>query len=75
MPIVRRRRLVADVFCLLQIRVYPLGGIRAGEADEGPVRAAFIHRLPSKISSVAWDPFDEVSVPIFCVWEASLAMR
>ena len=26
------------------------------------MRAVFIHRLPSKISSIAWDPFDEVSL-------------
>lgn len=75
MQIVCRHRYVADVLCLLQIRVYPLASIRAGEADEGPVRAAFIHRLPSKISSVAWDPFDEVSVPILCAWGVSLAKK
>ena len=45
-----------------QIRVYPLSSVRAGEDEDGggPVCAAFIHRLPSKMSSIAWCPFDEV---------------
>ena len=42
--------------------MYPLDSVRSGEADGAPVRAAYIHRLPSKISSIAWDPFDEVSL-------------
>ena len=49
---------------LLQIRVYPLGEVKDGEEDARPVRAAFIHRVPSKISSIAWDPFNEVRIPV-----------
>ena len=46
--------------CMVQIRVYPLAGVRAAEVDGEPLRAAYIHRLPAKISSIAWNPFDEV---------------
>jgi hypothetical protein len=47
----------------MQIRVYPVAAIRMGDTDPDlePVCAAFIHRLPSKMSSIAWSPFDEVS--------------
>ena len=61
--------LTSCVVCF-QIRVYPLHGLRGGEDDAaGAVSAAFIHRLPSKMSSIAWCPFDEVctcSVPLPC---------
>lgn len=56
----------------LQIRVYPLASVRAVEVDDTPVRAAFIHRLPSKISSIAWDPFDEVRMSSLRITCASL---
>lgn len=48
--------------CIVQIRVYPLADIRMGDVESQlePVSAAFIHRLPSKMSSIAWSPFDEV---------------
>lgn len=45
---------------MVQIRVYPLAGVRGAEVDGDPLRAAYIHRLPAKISSIAWNPFDEV---------------
>ena len=45
---------------MVQIRVYPLAGVRGAEVDGEPLRAAYIHRLPAKISSIAWNPFDEV---------------
>ncbi|EIE23238.1 WD40 repeat-like protein, partial [Coccomyxa subellipsoidea C-169] len=51
--------LLASAGVAKQIRVYPLASIRNGEYDPEPVAAAFIHRLPSKMSSVAWSPFDE----------------
>ena len=31
-----------------------------GSAEQEPISAAFIHRLPSKMSSIAWCPHDEV---------------
>ena len=40
--------------------MYPLAGVRGAEVDGEPLRAAYIHRLPAKISSIAWNPFDEV---------------
>lgn len=52
-------------WCSLQIRVYPLDAIRNDDYDPEPLEAAFIHRLPSKMSSIAWSPFDEVRNPLW----------
>ncbi|BDA50225.1 probable WD repeat-containing protein RUP1 [Coccomyxa sp. Obi] len=52
--------LLASAGVAKQIRVYPLDTIRIGDDfDPEPMEAAFIHRLPSKMSSIAWSPFDE----------------
>ena len=59
--------------CMMQIRVYPLHGVRGGEDDAaGVVSAAFIHRLPSKMSSIAWCPFDEVHITTDCYITAAV---
>ena len=55
--------ILLKVWCacvLMQIRVYPLDPIRNRDFDPEPMEAAFIHRLPSKMSSIAWSPYDEV---------------
>ena len=50
-------------FCT-QVRVYAVGDL--GDdlfADEAPQQPVAVHRLPQKMSSIAWCPDDEVGRP------------